>query len=48
MFGSLLVLNYLVNYSLDYILNAFYATIKIIQMFSAFSLFTQPPKINIL
>ena len=44
MFGSLLVINYFANYSLDYIFNAFYATRKIIQMFSVFSVFTQTHK----
>ena len=41
MFGSLLVINYFAN---DYIFNTFYASRKIIQMFSAFSVFTQTPK----
>ena len=40
MFGSLLVINYFANYWLDYIFNGFYATRKIIQMFSVFSVFT--------
>ena len=44
MFGSLLVINYFANYKLDYIFNGFYATIKIIQMFSVFSVFTQTHK----
>ena len=44
MFGSLLVINYFANYYLDYISNAFYATRKIIQMFSVFSVFTQTPQ----
>ena len=44
MFGSLLVINYFPNYKLDYIFNVFYAIRKIIQMFSVFSLFTQPQK----
>ena len=46
MFGSLLVINYFANYLLDYIFNAFYATRKIIQMFSVFSVFTQTPQDN--
>ena len=44
MFGSLLVINYFANYQLDYIFNAFYATRKIIQMFSVFSVFAQKPQ----
>ena len=44
MFGSLLVLNYVANYILYYIFNAFYAMKKIIQMFSVFSVFTQTPQ----
>ena len=48
MFGSLLVINYFANYQLDYIFNAFYATRKIIQMFSVFFVFTQTQKINLL
>ena len=41
MFGSLLVINYFENYWLDYIFNSYYATIKIIQMLSVFTVFTQ-------
>ena len=44
MFGSLLVINYFASYLLDYIFNGFYATRKIIQMFSVFSVFTQTHK----
>ena len=44
MFGSLLVINYFANYSLDYIFNAFYSPRKIIQMFSVFSVFAQTPQ----
>ena len=38
------MINYFADYQLDYIFNAFYATRKIIQMFSVFSVFTQTPK----
>ena len=44
MFGSIFVINYFANYQLDYIFNGFYATRKIIQMFSVFSVFTQTQK----
>ena len=44
MFGFLLVMNYFANYSLDYIFNGFYAPGKIIQMFSIFTVFTDPQK----
>ena len=44
MFRSLLVINYYKNYLIDNIFNGFYATRKIIQMFSVFSVFTQIQK----
>ena len=44
MLGSLLVINYFANYKLDYIFNVFYATRKIIQMYSVFSVFTPTEK----
>ena len=44
MIGSLLVIYYLANYLLDYIINGFYATRKIVQMFSVLSVFTQTYK----
>ena len=44
MFGTLLVINYFANYYLDYIFNGFYATKKNIQVFKAFSVFTQTHK----
>ena len=37
MFDSLLVINYFANHQLDYIFNAFYATRKIISVFSDFT-----------
>ena len=44
MFDTLLVINYFPNYELYYIFNGFYATRKIIQIFSIFSVFTQTQK----
>ena len=44
MFGSILVINYFATYYLDYIFIVFYATRKIIQMFSDCSVFTQTYK----